>query len=136
MAWVKISGIYNAFFGFLHLWFLYSWRHSAGGEQGWARLPAGVANLLDIFNIQIAILFLIVGGLYLLYSGAIVTTPFGLALTVGMLVFWIARTLEEIAATTPEYSYLAVFTAGVVVHGMVLRQTHSVRREKGVQNVA
>jgi len=115
----KVCGTYNLAAGLLHLFFLLLWREHL------RRLPMDIGELIDIFNIQIAILFFLVAYLYWAHSGSMRTTPFGRAVTWGMTIFWVARALEEVlfnrAWGAEEAAWFSALLLGAVLHASLLR---------------
>ena len=56
MIRMKVCAAYNLFCALLHVAFLWMWRQTAS----WPLVPDGLRPVLDIFNIQIAVTFLLV----------------------------------------------------------------------------
>jgi hypothetical protein len=100
----------------LHVAFLWLWRQQAFWEQ----LPAGIQTLLDVFNIQITIAFLLMAHVYWHHGEALRTTPLGRVLAAGWLIFWGARFADDFLWGIKP-AWLAFFALGIFLHAMTLR---------------
>ncbi|HEY3315382.1 MAG TPA: hypothetical protein VGL40_08950 [Bacillota bacterium] len=120
MIWVVASGLYNLGFGLFHLtfWRLLNWR-----EQLKALSPTNRA-VMQTLNLCLTLFFLLSAYLYLFYPTEIRGTGVGRAFALGMLVFWIARTLEQAFLFRLEQRVhrilLAVFVLGVFINGVAV----------------
>ncbi len=116
MFWVKFCAFYNLFCGLLHVAFLWIWR----GQKSWHSLSPRVATTLDIFNIQLAIVFFLVFYAYFFHAAAILTTPLGRTLAIGMLLFWVARAMDELLPGARSVGLLLFILLGVAAHAVAL----------------
>ncbi|MEW6367531.1 MAG: hypothetical protein AB1714_23120 [Acidobacteriota bacterium] len=113
--WLRICGVYNLFFGLVHFAFVYIWRH----EAFWGALPQGLSALLDVFNVQMGVLLCLAGYLYLRHGDEIRATRLGRAFAAGMLVFWLARAVDDLLWGVQPL-WLAVLGLGAALHAIVV----------------
>lgn len=124
--WMKLCAAYDLFCALLHVAFLWTWRQTAS----WPLVPGGFRPVLDIFSIQITIVFLLVAYAYYFHAAALRTTALGRVSTAGWLVFWIVRLADDLLRGFHP-TYLAFFVVGVALHSAAV-----VRRERTTASVA
>lgn len=118
MWWVRVAGTYNLFWGLSHVAYLYTWRRN----PLWEQIPVPAAAVLDIFNVQVAIVFLLVAFLYFFLGREVLSTRLGAALNVGMALFWLFRAGDEVVVRWYP-SALTLFGLGAALHiGVLWRQ--------------
>lgn len=84
-------GIYNLTFAVFHLffWKMFQWDQDLTGNSKANRA------IIQIRNIQMIYILALVGILYIVYSDQLCETKIGIFFMIGLLWFWIGRTIEQ-----------------------------------------
>ena len=85
------GGILTLAGGFFHLafWRLFDWKNEL------PRLRSVNRGIMQVLNIQIAVIAFVLGFVTLRYSSELTNSPLGNALVWGMALFWIIRTINQ-----------------------------------------
>ena len=115
-----ICGIYNLAFAVFHIffWKIFNWKNDLR--------KTSVANraIMQILNIRLIYVFLLFGFIYLFFPQALLETKFGMFILIGVLVFWIGRTIEQFIFLRIKSKMVniltVIFMIGVIIHSIPL----------------
>lgn len=109
-------GFYNLVFACFHImfWKLFKWKEDL------QKNTAGNRAIMQILNIRLIYIFLLIGFIYLLLPQQLIETSLGRVLQIGMLGFWVGRTIEQFIFLRIKSKMVniltMVFIAGVILH--------------------
>lgn len=109
-------GFYNIVFAGFHImfWKIFKW------NEDLQKNTVGNRAIMQILNIRLIYIFLLIGFIYLLLPEQLMETRLGLVLQIGMLGFWVGRTIEQFIFLRIKSKMVniltVVFIAGVVLH--------------------
>jgi len=111
-----MCGLYNLAFAIFHIffWKLFNWRRDLRKNH-----PANRA-IIQILNIRLIYVFILFGLVYLLYPEDLINTKLGFFIMLGILGFWIGRTIEQFIFLRIKSRLVTVltiiFVIGIVLH--------------------
>lgn len=120
MSWIIACGIYNLCFGLFHLafWRLLHWRDQL------PRLSETNQAVVQALNLCLTFFFFLVAYIYLQHGDELRTTGIGKTAAVGMLLFWLFRTGQQLTLfdlkKRVHQLLLGIFCLGIFMHGAVL----------------
>lgn len=116
MTWVIACGVYNLAFGLFHLtfWRLLHWREQLP-KLSWTNWA-----VMQALNLCLTFFFFLAASLYLIYPKELQTSSLGAAVAVGILGFWILRTVLQLVLFDLKHRVhqilLVVFGVGILLH--------------------
>lgn len=116
MFWYTLCAIYNLVFGVFHLtfWKLLEWKIEL------KRVSPNNRAVMQTLNLCLTFTFLLIAYLYFFHTEEMGTTSIGNAVSYGVLLFWMLRTILQIMLFDLKQRVhqilLVLFLAGVVIH--------------------
>ncbi|HEX2936678.1 MAG TPA: hypothetical protein VHO72_15085 [Bacteroidales bacterium] len=111
-----VCGFYNLVFAGFHImfWKFFKWKEDLQKNS------AGNRAIMQILNIRLIYIFLLIGFIYLLLPEQLIETSLGRVLQIGILGFWVGRTIEQFIFLRIKSKMVniltIVFIAGVILH--------------------
>ncbi len=115
-AFLLACGFYNLAFAGFHImfWKIFKWKEDLHKNT------VGNRAIMQILNIRLIYIFLLIGFIYLLLPEQLMETRLGFILQIGILGFWVGRTIEQFIFLRIKSKMVniltIVFIAGVILH--------------------
>ena len=115
---IKLGGVYNIALVIFHLlfWRLFDWKNDL------RKLSFLNRAIMQVLNLSLSFAFIIFSYISLVHTNELLSTALGHSLLILMLLFWVARSIEQIVFFKLKHwssiAFLAFFLAGAALYAI------------------